>query len=175
MLLAQGDQAGLRQACSDLLGRFGNMTDPQTSNSVAWSCVLGPDSVADREAPVRLAEAALAGFPADEKSAAMNTLGAALYRAGRFEESIRCLEEGIQKRDGKSLPQDWVFLALAQDQLGHRAEALRWLDRFRRYEANEKPNAFWNELEVRLLRREAEARILFDPIFPSDPFARAPL
>jgi len=54
MLLGQGDQAGLRQACSDLLGRYGTLTDPQTANSVAWSCVLGPDSVADREAPVLL-------------------------------------------------------------------------------------------------------------------------
>ena len=50
-LLAQGDQAGLRQACSDLLGRFGATADPQTANSVAWSCILGPDSVADRERP----------------------------------------------------------------------------------------------------------------------------
>ena len=55
-LLSQGDQAGLRQACSDLLSRCDKLTDPQTSNSVAWSCLLGPDSVADREAPVRLAE-----------------------------------------------------------------------------------------------------------------------
>ena len=30
---------------------------------------------------------------------------------------------------------------------------------------------FW-ELRLRLLRREAEALILFDPIFPDDPFAR---
>ena len=63
----------------------------------------------------------------------LDTLGAALYRAGRFEESIRRLEENIRERGGKSLPQDWVFLALAHHQLGHRAEALRWLDRFRTY------------------------------------------
>ena len=102
----------------------------------------------------------------------MNTLGAALYRAGRFEESIRRLEEGIRERGGESLPQDWVFLALAHQQLGHRAEALRWLDRFQTYKANEKPDAFWDELEIRLLRTEAEALILYDPVFPADPFAR---
>ena len=33
------------------------------------------------------------------------------------------------------------------------------------------PNQFWGELEIRLLRSEAEAVILFDPIFPADPFA----
>ncbi len=35
-----------------------------------------------------------------------------------------------------------------------------------------KPDAFWNELEIRLLRSEAQARILYDPVSPADPFAR---
>ncbi len=169
---AQGDQAGLRQACSDLLGRFGAMNDPYIDGNVAWICVLGPDSLADPEVPVRLAERALKLAPATARPAYLNTLGAALYRARRFEESIRRLEESIRERGGESLPQDWVFLALAHHQLGHRAEALRWLDRFRTYKPNEKPVAFWDELEIRLLRNEAEAVILYDPVFPADPFAR---
>ena len=172
LLLNQGDRAGLRQACSDLLARYGTVTNPYTANAVAWSCVLGPDVVADRETLVRLAEAALAAFPTAQKPIVMNTLGAALYRAGRFEESIHWLEEGIRKRGGESLPQDWAFLALAHHRLGHRVEALRWLDRFRTYGANENPNAFWNELEIRVLRNEAESLLLYDPVFPPDPFAR---
>ncbi len=172
LLLNQGDRAGLQQACSDLLARYGTVTNPFTANTVAWSCVLGPDLVADREILVRLAEAALTVFPTAQKPIVMNTLGAALYRAGRFEESIHWLEEGIRKRGGESLPQDWAFLAIAHHQLGHRAEALRWLDRFRTYRANENPNAFWNELEIRVLRKEAESLLLYDPVFPSDPFAR---
>jgi tetratricopeptide (TPR) repeat protein len=173
-LLAIGDCAGLRRARFDLLNDFGMSTTYLTANSVAWSCVLGPDTVADREAPVRLAEFALNHAPEDEKPVFLNTLGAALYRAGRFEASIRRLEEGIRKQGGESSPQDWVFLALAHHQLGHRAEALRWLDRFRTYRGSESPNAFWNELEIRLLRREAEALIRWDPIFPTDPFAPSP-
>ena len=102
----------------------------------------------------------------------MNTLGAALYRARRLDESIRRLEESIRERDGESLPQDWVFLALAHQQLGHRAEALRWLDRFQTYKPTEKPGAFWEELEIRLLRNEAVAGIIYDPVFPADPFGR---
>jgi len=171
-LRSLGDQAGFRQACADLLGRFGAMTDHQTANTLAWSCVLGLDSVADRDARVRLAELAVKGSPANERPLFLYTLGAALYRARRFEESIRRLEEGIRQRGGESLPQDWVFLALAHHQLGHRPEALRWLDRFHTYKANEKPDAFWHELEIRLLRNEAEALILYDPIFPRNPFAR---
>jgi len=171
-LLAQGDQAGLRQACSDLLSRFGAVKGYYLANSVAGSCVLGPDAVADREAPVHLAELAVNGSPANLRPYILNTLGAALYRARRFEESIRRLEEGIRGRGGKSVPQDWVFLALAHHQLGHGAEARRWLDQFQTYKANEKPDAFWDELEIRLLHREAEAVILYDPILPAESFAR---
>jgi hypothetical protein len=109
--------------------------------------------------------------PEAEKPIFLNTLGAALYRAGRSEEAIRRLQEGIRKRGGASLPQDWVFLAMAHHQLGHDAEARDWLDRLRAHRANENPNAFWSELEIRLLRSQVEALILDDPLFPADPFA----
>src|SRR5262249_10187600 len=83
-LLAAGDYDGLRRARSDLLNRFGTSTDPQTARSVARACVLAPDEAADREAPVRLAELAVNGAPDAGKPTALNTLGVALYRAGRF-------------------------------------------------------------------------------------------
>ncbi len=117
-LLAQGDQAGLRRACADLLGRYGAVTAPLTANSVAWSCVLGPDAVADSDSLVRLAELAVNGAPAKQRPIFLNTLVATLYRARRFEESIRRLEEGIGLQGGKSSPQDWVFLALAHHEPG---------------------------------------------------------
>jgi len=157
---------------SDLLDRFGSTTDPNSANNAAWFAALAPGSDAHVEVLVRLAELAVKIAWEEQKPLYLNTLGAALFRAGRFEESIRRLEEGIQRRGGESLPQAWVFLALAHHQLGHGAEARRWLGRFQTYKATEKPDAFWNELEIRLLRREADARILYDPIFPADPFAR---
>jgi len=84
---------------------------------------------------------------------------------------VRRLEEGIQKRKGVSIAQDWVFLAMAHHRLGHHDEARRWLDRFRDRRPSLASNAFWGELEIRLLRAEAEAVVLGDPIFPADPFA----
>ena len=102
----------------------------------------------------------------------MSTLGAALYRAGRCDEAIRRLEEAAQARPGASVPQDWAFRALAHHGLGHRDEAGRWLDRLRGHQPSSDPNRFWDELEIRLLRSEAEAVILYDPVFPDDPFAR---
>ncbi len=89
---------------------------------------------------------------------------AALYRSGRLEEAIRL-------RGGGSVPADWPFLAMAHHRLGHRDEARRWLDQLRNHQLSADPAQFWNELQIRLLRSEAEAVILYDPIFPADPFA----
>jgi hypothetical protein len=62
---------------------------------------------------------------------------------------------------------------------GHYGEARHWLERIRAYRPEADParplkdpeNSFWEDLEIRLLRSEAEAVILYDPIFPDDPFA----
>jgi hypothetical protein len=101
----------------------------------------------------------------------VTTLGAALYRAGRPAHAIGRLEEAIRARGGEGSPRDWAFLALAHHRLGHRSEARRWLDRLREHRPSEDPAQFWDELEIRLLRSEAEALILHDPAFPADPFA----
>ena len=66
----------------------------------------------------------------------------------------------------------WPFLAMAHHRLGHRDEARRWLDRLRARQPSTDPAQFWDELEIRLLRGEAEAVVLYDPVFPDDPFAR---
>ena len=102
---------------------------------------------------------------------AVTTLGAALYRAGRPDAAIGRLEEAIRARGGADSPREWAFLALAHHRLGHRAEARRWLNRLREHRPGEDPARFWDELEIRLLRGEAEAVILHDQAFPDDPFA----
>ncbi len=60
---------------------------------------------------------------------------------------------------------------MAHHRLGHRDEARRWLDRLRNHEPSTDPDNFWDELEIRLLRSEAEAVVIYDPLFPADPFA----
>jgi hypothetical protein len=65
----------------------------------------------------------------------------------------------------------WPFLAMGRHRLGHRDEARRWLDRFRNRQPSADTSQFWDELEIRLLRGEVEALILYDPTFPADPFA----
>ncbi len=186
--LAAGDSNGFRSAAAAQLRRYrpeqpaGSSGIPESStpgpgaasqaeddNSVAWICVLADNAVDDPATLVLLAERALAGSPEQAKPLVLNTLGAALYRADRFEEAIRRLDEGIRKRSGQSLPEDWAFLAMAHHRLGHRDQARSWINRFRNYQPPEN-ESYWHDFEVRLLRREAEALIL-DPAFPVDPFA----
>jgi hypothetical protein len=153
-----------------LLDRFGGTINPWTANQVARSCVLGPEGATDPERTVRLAEAAAHGAVESGRADALTTLGAALYRAGRCDAAIHRLEEAIQARGEPAI--GWAFLAMAHHGLGHRDEARRWLDRLREHRPSEDPARFWDELEARLLRSEAEAVILDDPVFPADPFAR---
>jgi tetratricopeptide (TPR) repeat protein len=177
-LLAAGDRVGWERAIAGLLDRFPGPMNPwwRDADMVAVLCAQGPYRLPDPEVPVRLAEAAIrnateVGFNF-KPHGFRNTLGAALYRAGLYDEAIRRLEEGIQARGGMSLPQDWAFLAMAHHRLGHLDEARRWLEKFQDRPPVADSADFWNELEVRLLRSEAEAVILYDPVFPDDPFAR---
>jgi tetratricopeptide (TPR) repeat protein len=169
-LLGAGDRAGWRVATAALLDRFGGTINPWTAHQVARSCVLGPAGAADPERTVRLAEAAAHGAGGSGKADALSTLGAALYRAGRCDEAIPRLEEAIRARGVPAT--GWAFLAMAHHRLGHRDAARRWLDRLREHQSSTDPARFWLELEVRLLRSEAEAVILHDPVFPDNPFAQ---
>jgi tetratricopeptide (TPR) repeat protein len=124
---------------------------------VAWFLALAPDAVADRESAVRLAEIALSAAPGD--GPALNTLGATLYRAGRLDESIRRLEESVRIGGGEGIPQDWAFLAMAHHGLGHHDDARRWLDKLVAWRPNEGASFSWGNVEILILRREAEAVI----------------
>src|SRR5262249_46469225 len=112
LLLADGQIDQARRASSDLLERFAGTADRETAGLVAWYSAIAPGVSGHFEVSVRLAELALAGTPDAEKHDALNTLGAVLYRAGRFDESIRRLHEGAKKRGGDYWVEDWVFLAL---------------------------------------------------------------
>jgi WD40 repeat protein/serine/threonine protein kinase len=162
-LMEAGNKAGVRLACEELLKRLVKANDSTQFIRVAWCCALTPDAVADHETPLRLVQAVLAEHPensAKEKSDMLNTLGAALYRAGRFAEAVRRLDEGIQVRGDGGAPQGFAFLALAHHHLGHREEAKRWLDKLVAYQPREGAEFSWDEVEIRILRREAESLAL---------------
>src|SRR5205807_10061434 len=95
----------------------------------------------------------LAELAASNK-ANLRLLGAALYRAGRYEEAAANLDEAAQG----IVPTAWhnLFLALAHHRLGHTEPAQQF---FQRASAQLKATRFaWPEsFQLTTLRREAEA------------------
>ena len=97
-----------------------------------------------------------------------NSLGGLLLRAGRLDEAIARVNEGIAAAKDVEIPTDWAYLAIAHARKGSLAEARRWLERLRAARPDSSAS-FWDLQELALLRSEAESRI-FDAGFPSDPF-----
>jgi tetratricopeptide (TPR) repeat protein len=114
-----------------------------------------------------MAEKALAGFPPQLRRTSLNTLGAALYRAGRIDEAIVRLDESVKASGGVGVPQDWAFLAMAHRKKGNDDEARRWLEKLRSHKPDEKAGFSTDVVECRILLREAEALLgdSPDPVF----------
>jgi WD40 repeat protein len=154
--LRAGDRAGYRTACQNSLAAFGKTTSPATANTLAWTCALAPGAGADPARVVALAERAVASKL--KPHTYLNTLGAALYRAGRFAEAVRRLEEAIQAQGKGGMVEDWLFLALAHQRLGHTSDARQWLDKAIRARGDAAGPVAWAvRLERQFLRAEAEA------------------
>jgi tetratricopeptide (TPR) repeat protein len=173
LLLGAADTEGYRSACLSMLEQFGKTPDPSIAYWVAWTFVLAADAAGDPAVTVQLAEKAVASAPKDYHY--LNTLGAALYRAGRYEEAVRRLGEAATayKRDfgfRQPLVYNWFFLAMAHHRLGQAEEARKRLDQAVKWveqagEEKGKDAAItlpmpWNRrLTLQLLRREAETLI----------------
>jgi WD40 repeat protein/tetratricopeptide (TPR) repeat protein len=167
--LGSGDRDGYRRVCAETLERFGQTEDAVAANYVAWASVLAAGAVRDLDQPIRLAARALDADP--KKDAYAVTLGATLYRAGRFREAGQRLEKAGNPNEADptkatlySPAYRWLFLAMAHQRLGHAGEARRWLDRavqWMKRQAKDPSNpaeGTWNRrLTLQLLRREAEA------------------
>jgi tetratricopeptide (TPR) repeat protein len=168
-LLAAGDRDGYRRVCADMLQRFARPEDPHGTNTAVYTSILIPDSVADFDPLVRLAEQANAKKP--KKWSYLDTLGAALYRAGRWQDAIRTYEEvcALHARGGNSF--NWYVMAMAHHRLGHADEARCWLSKAVEWQEQATHNDVqdphmttplgWpDRVVLNLFRREAEAMIV---------------
>jgi tetratricopeptide (TPR) repeat protein len=176
--LIVGDEEGYRAFVREMRRREGQTNDPLVAYVLARSCVLTADPVVEPEQIIRWAEQAVrhGGQPWH-----LHVLGAAYYRAWRLDEAIKCLEKSNTRYSGIDdyKLQNRLVLAMAHQRLGHSQQARALLDRvhrsWERVQASRTDGAVslfsvdW--LALQLLRREAEAVILYDPIFPADPFA----
>jgi WD40 repeat protein/tetratricopeptide (TPR) repeat protein len=178
------DASGYRECCARALKRFGETEDPVLAASLAWTCSLAPGATADHDQVVRLAHLV---HVQDMQSSGRLTPGterahgAALYRAGKFQEAITLFTPAMQQREQPS-PLAWLFLAMAHQRLKHPEEAKKWLDKAREWieearrqkpgEGGDKNALSWaklpwdDRLALTLLQREAEDLIRGDPAKP---------
>ncbi|MDA1052348.1 MAG: protein kinase [Planctomycetota bacterium] len=87
-------------------------------NGLAWLLVTCPDrQQQDAGRAVDLARQAVALNR--NEAAYWNTLGAALYRANKWEDAVPALSAAVAVRN-RGLGEDWYFLAMAQWQMGNK-------------------------------------------------------
>jgi WD40 repeat protein len=140
-----------------------------TANELAW-CLAVKAGRGDADEAVRWARKAVELVPGNPDY--RNTLGAALYRAGRFAEAAVELEQDIALNP-PTIGYDWLFLAMCKQRLGLAAEARFALDQASRW-GSEGIRAFPGHFdEFHALLREAHA-VLDEsrPGSPSDVFDR---
>ncbi|MCI0743225.1 MAG: protein kinase [Gemmataceae bacterium] len=157
------DQDTYRRVSADMLARFGPATDPSAAQLAIWTSSLSAVPHTEGAKLVPIAERAVKESP--QNHARLLTLGAALYRAGRFDDAVQKLDEAIKVWGKGDTPWDWLFLAMAHHRLGQADlaksnldRAARWIDQ--RTSKGASGTLLWsNRLELALLRREAEATL----------------
>ena len=124
-------------------------------NNRAWLLATGPEPQRDPAVATRMAALSVALSPGEQLS--LNTLGVALYRAGRFAEAIETLGKSLEAGHGQYDAFDLFFLAMAHHRLGHREEARSALDRAIEWLTHPGTLAGDQAGELAAFRAEAEA------------------
>jgi serine/threonine protein kinase/lipoprotein NlpI len=124
--LADGDLDAHRQTCTAMLERFGRTDDAFAAGNLLLACVLRQGAVPDMERllPLTPVSDGLWHWGAGVR-------GAALYRAGRYEECVRSFETAAKNYRPRAW--DWCFRAMASHRLGHADQARRCLSEARRW------------------------------------------
>ena len=161
--LLNGDLAGYRRLCEKVMLRFGPSQLRSDNCAPILACILGPraddlalllrniEHVPDISAPT-------------DRSELLFIVGLAHYRAGEWNEAIRCLHQSIEADERRAWI-TWPVLALAHNARRDRDESRQWLERAENW-LKEKHNVgseteFMSgaALDFRILTREALAVI----------------
>lgn len=161
--LGSGDVQGYQQTCTSMLEHFGQTENPFFASWIVWSCVLAPNAVKDWSQLLTLAE-----FVSERNDRIENlnsiSVGAAFYRAGRFETALQRLGEVASDWEPGSsryglFPYLKFFQSMAYHQMGNDDESRKCFD-----VALEQALQFvtgdigWSRrLVLQLLRAEAES------------------
>ena len=126
-----------REACQTLVDSRQPSAGPAIADLSAFACTLIPDALDDPLIAVQLAQEAVA---ADRKNPWFErALGAALYRTGRFDESIEHLDRSVEIDGHGGDVSVWIFLAMAHYKAGHVDEAEVGLANARKWLSDRSP------------------------------------
>jgi tetratricopeptide (TPR) repeat protein len=167
--LAQGDREEYGMGCIRMVQLLGKTSDSTVAGALAWTCVLAPEGAADYTVVVRLAEKRLSAVPGN--ASANIALGAALYRAGRYDDAVERLQASLKAHGNRGSVHAWLFLAMAHQRLEHADDASKWLEKAagaidrltRARPPGDRVSLPWDQrLSLQLLLREAEALVKGD-------------
>ena len=89
--LHRGDEQNYRRVCAQMVNELGATTDEDARFRFAWACAHGPLALDDLKVPLELASKLVEENP--DCAAYQCTLGALLYRAGRYDEAAKRLRQ----------------------------------------------------------------------------------
>jgi tetratricopeptide (TPR) repeat protein len=139
-------------------------------NHLAWELANGAEPRRDPVLAARLAAFAVALSPGEQTS--LNTLGVALYRAGKFAEAIETLRKSLESGKGQFDGFDLFFLAMAHHRLGLGSEARACYDRAVDWLGEQKSLSERDAKELADFRAETESVLAgIGGEWPADVFA----
>ena len=176
--LQAGDREQHRRLCSRLVETYRQEADLYKVMTLGHVLIRDPDAADGHD------WLAKADLRLERNVWTDMVIGALHYRAGHYEKAISSLTASLgHDPNWKSPSLSWLLLAMSHRRLDHEAEARQWLDKAIRFvddraatlpDPKNATRLFVNEEDWRdyqVLRPEAEALILYDPIFPANPFA----
>src|SRR5262249_53296243 len=119
------DRKAFQRVCLELLHDLSGTPRPSDADTVSFLCVLVPGAVPDPVVVVELARKAVQARP--NMWEYRETLGAALFRAGRFEEATEQLAKAAADQGNGGSVETRFLLALVHQRLKHPADARAWL------------------------------------------------
>ena len=162
--LAAANRTRYRELCKHVLDTESETTNPQELNLCAWTCIVAPNATDNYQSVLALASEAVEQSP--NELSFLNTLGAALYRVGRYQAALEKLTEVDRQLAEKEIQPNfspactWYVLAMTHHALGNSAEAANWLkqanERTGKVPSDEENPPDWDRrLTLELLRDEA--------------------
>ncbi len=131
--LESGDMDGCRNACRQLVSRFGNSTDNSVFGLVLNTCLLASDLDVELRGLQSIHPQVALKSEDGPSQLLRTTRNAVHFRLGAYEEAARGFAE-IEEVDAASNYGviNWFWMAMTQHKLGNSVEAQSWLKRANR-------------------------------------------